>query len=193
MTKIDHRKEMNRVGAEAARKAIKAYAAANPEASRMKAVVQVNAYRARPKGFSDWPVKLIGLLIRNPAVAAKPNAYFAAWLGERYDGYPVSEALLYKALSPTQRVAIDKALGDAALPGRTKAGDTFSVIRQRWPSIRGLSEGVRTGLVEVTFTDESVVIGGKSYTVDQGQYRRIRQGGSWVRVDVLERLLLGQE
>lgn len=192
MTKIDHRKAMNRLGVDAARKAIKAYADANPEASRMQARVEVNAYRARPKGFGEWPVKLIGLLIRTPTVAAKPNTYFAAWLSERYDDYSVPETLLYKELSSAKRTAIDKALDEAGLPGRTKAGDTFSTIKQRWSSMRGSSEGVRTGSVQVTFTDESVVIGGKRYTVNTGKYRRIRVDGSWVRADVLERLLLGQ-
>ena len=130
MTTTDIRKGLENAMIAAANKAAADYRAAHPEASRMQASVKVNAYRQRPRGYSQWPVKLTELFIRTPAAAAKSNAELVAWLSERYNGYAIPEAALYKLLSASQRTAIDKALSDAGMTGRTKA------IRSEWMGTR---------------------------------------------------------
>lgn len=99
--------------------------------------------------------------------------------------------MLYKALSASQRTAIDKVLTDAGLPGRTKTKDTFSAIKQRWQAMRGRAEGVRSATVAVVFAEECVVVGDKRYTIEAGRYPAIRVGTNRLRSDILEQLLLG--
>lgn len=111
-----------------------------------------------------------------------------AWLRERYDGYAIPDAVLYKPLSASQRTAIDKVLSDA---GRTKAKDTFSAIKRRWQAMRGRAEGVRSATVEVVFAEECVVVGDKRYTIEAGRYPAIRVGKNRMRSDILEQLLIG--
>lgn len=193
MTTTDHRKGLETAIAAAANKAAADYRAAHPEAFRIKAAVQVNAYRQRPKGYSQWPVKLTELLIRTPTAAAKSNAELVGWLRERYGGYAISEAVLYKPLPASQRTAIDKVLSDAGLPGRTKTKDTFSAIKQRWQAMRGRAEGVRSATVEVVFADECIIVGDKRYTIEAGRYPAIRVGKNRLRSDTLEQLLIGSE
>lgn len=193
MTTPDLRKGLEDAMTAAANKAAADYRAAYPEASRIQASVKVNAYRQRPKGYSQWPVKLTELFIRTPAAAAKSNAELVVWLSERYDGYAIPAAALYKMLSASQRTAIDKALSDAGMPGRTKPKDTFSTIKQRWQAMRGRAEGLRSATVEVVFAEECVVVGSKRYTIEAGRYPAIRVGKNRMRADILEQLLIGSD
>ena len=193
MTTTDIRKGLENAMTAAANKAAADYRAAHPEASRMQASVKVNAYRQRPRGYSQWPVKLTELFIRTPATAAKSNAELIAWLSERYDGYAIPEAAFYKLLSASQRRVIDKALSDAGMPGRTKPKDTFSTIKQRWQALRGRAEGLRSATVEVVFAEECVVVGDKRYTIEAGRYPAIRVGKNRLRSDILELLLIGTD
>lgn len=168
-------------------------ASASPSAGTSIKSSATKAYRQRPRGYSQWPVKLTELFIRTPAAAAKSNAELVAWLSERYDGYAIPEAALYKLLSASQRTAIDKALSDAGMTGRTKPKDTFSTIKQRWQAMRGRVEGLRSATVEVVFADECVVVGDKRYTIEAGRYPAIRVGKNRLRSDILEQLLLGSD
>lgn len=193
MTTTDHRKVLETAIAAAANKAAADYRTAHPEASRIKTSVQINAYRQRPKGYSQWPVKLTELLIRTPTAAAKSNTDLVAWLSERYDGYAIPDAVLYKPLSASQRAAIDKVLGDAGLPGRTKPKDTFSAIKQRWQAMRGRADDLRSATVDVVFANECIIVGSKRYTIEAGRYPSIRVAKNRLRSDILEQLLMGSD
>nr|WP_315457610.1 hypothetical protein [uncultured Sphingorhabdus sp.] len=147
-------------------------------------------YRKRPKGFSTTVGRLCTNLIASSVFRNQTNTQLVAWLQDKYPDYPVPRDILTKPLLESHLKVIKKALAEHGMSVNVALQNTPSKLKKalRSKAIAAGAQTSRSAVVTVSFTEDRVVIGDKTYTVSfEG---RIRLAKGWFDVRKLERLLI---
>lgn len=185
----DLRKGLQQAIHEGVRQIERNYKAVNPEARRLKVKATVAAYTPRPKEVRRAPVRAVALFLSDPSYLAKSNAEIAAELG-REVGRKLASNILTERLTPRQAKEIGELLEMRKVTLDLATHDTASKIKKALKGRQKSASAVVTRTVTVSFSADAVVVGDRSYPIQQGNgVPRIHVGRSKLNVDALQALL----
>jgi len=170
---------------------LKGYIAGKPGAEGMGATAQVRVYKKRPAGFSRVPVQVVDALIASTDYRSKTNKQIVEGIQARFPTFEVEAGYLDRPLPKYLLAEVKAMLGRNGTPLDLKTYDSLSKIKRglRGATLRRTAK--RDVTVTVSFTDEGVIVGDRTYKAvrDAKGYRRIAVAKEKLRVDVLEALL----
>ena len=189
----DHRAAMEKVARKAAADAAKAYKNSNPDAQGLKLRADIAAYRPRPREVQALPRAAVALFLNEPHSVALSNAELATQLSK---GLPnkVPSNIFTERLTAAKKREISELLAMRNISIDLDRFDTVSKIKSAMKGRHKAATSSQSATVEVAFTDDTLVINGRSHPIQQsGKQRRVHAGQFMLNVAGLRTLLLPRE
>lgn len=190
MPVTDHKKGLREATSAGARQAARNYQAENPGAQGLRVKTAVTAYKPRSKEIRNAGVRAVYMLLSDRANLAKSNAALAAEIG-RDLGMKVPANILTERLKAKQLASIRELLEGRKVKLDLAVHDTPSKIKKALKARGKATKADASCVVEVTFSDDAVTVGDRTYPIQRGNgVPRIHVGkSSKLNVEVLKRLL----
>jgi len=190
----DHKKAMAAEARAAVRRAEQKYKLANPDAERLRLRADVAAYRPRPKAMRSLRVRAAGLLIGDRHYLNSTNAAIATFLSADEPGYSAPPNLLTESFTATEKTQVARMLAERGVAIDLARIDSPSKLKKALKA--RLKSGASTDCVaaEIAFTDDSVIVNGRSYPINgEGRLARIQVGKGKLNVHTLGELFRRSE
>lgn len=186
----DHRAALEKAVRQAAADAAKAYKNANPDAQGFKVRSDIAAYKPRPKEVQALPKAAVALFLSEPSSVEMSNAELTKRVSMGLPG-KVPSNIFTEQLTAAKKREIAEVLTMRNIAIDLDRFDTVSKIKGALKGHHNAASSGDAATVEVAFTDEALVINGRSHPIHQnGNQRRVHAGSSKLNVAGLRTLLL---
>ena len=189
----DHRAALEKAVRQAAANAAKAYLNANPDAHGIKVRSDIAAYKPRPREVQALPRAAVALFLTEPGSVQLSNAELSQRLSKGLPG-KVPPNIFTEQLTVAKKREIAEILKMRNVAIDLDRFDTVSKIKGALKGLHNAASSSRAATVEVAFTDDALVIDGRSHPIHlNGNQRRVHAGSFKLNVAGLQTLLLPGE
>ncbi len=186
----DHRTALEKTVRLAVADAAKAYKNANPDAQGLKVRADIAAYKPRPREVQALPRAAVAMFLNEPSSVELSNAELAQKMSKGLPG-KVPSNIFTERLTAAKKREIDGLLKTRNIAIDLDRFDTVSKIKGALKGRHCTASSSQFAKVEVAFTDDALVIDGKSHPIHQsGNQRRVHAGSFMLNVVGLRTLLL---